>query len=373
MNPDLSSKPPLVSVILLNWNSKDDTLSCVQSIKKSSYKNYEIIIVDNASSGNSVEFLKRNLREITMIQNKTNLGLSKAWNNSIRQCKGKYIALLNSDTIVHKNWLSELVGSLEKDKSLAIIGSKIINKGSYYLGTSTGNIVNIFTDIVEEPQNPKEAFFVSTCACLFRRNFAGETPFDSDYFADYEDVYLSWLMQLKGYKLEINPEAEITHLCQKSEIKYNTSKIKANSKQLTEYEKNIIQNRAFRKFLDFDKEKNKYLNLFLFYQGRTLLKIFPLILINMLLSLLVAIYKRNFLNRLKSYLWLLANIDIILKKRKPIQQSRKIPDKKILSMMSCKFGFRIFGLEHILNGFACLYCWTLRIKTREFSKLNTSP
>lgn len=103
---------PKVIAIVLNWNGKKNTAECLDSLKRLEYSNYEIVVVDNASTDGSQEFLKGNFSEITLIENERNLGFGGGFNVGIDEavrCDADYVLCLNNDVVVDKNILIELV------------------------------------------------------------------------------------------------------------------------------------------------------------------------------------------------------------------------------------------------------------------------
>lgn len=120
---------PKVSIIILNWNGFEDTIECIESLKKITYPNYEIVVADNASSGDDVRILKEKYGDyIHMIANDQNYGFPEGNNIGMRYALGKgtdYLLLLNNDVIVDCEFLSKLVKVAEDDASIGIVGSKI--------------------------------------------------------------------------------------------------------------------------------------------------------------------------------------------------------------------------------------------------------
>ena len=108
------SENPLVSVIVLNYNAGELLLNCIESIKKSAYKNLEIIVVDNISTDKSQEICKEKYPNIKLIQNDENFGYCEGNNIGIRKAKGGFIMILNPDTIVEPNCIRELIFAHEK-------------------------------------------------------------------------------------------------------------------------------------------------------------------------------------------------------------------------------------------------------------------
>ena len=108
------SENPLVSVIVLNYNAGKLLLNCIESIKKSAYKNLEIIVVDNISTDKSQKTCKEKYPDIKLIQNDENFGYCEGNNIGIRVAKGDYIIILNPDTIVESNWIEKLISAYGK-------------------------------------------------------------------------------------------------------------------------------------------------------------------------------------------------------------------------------------------------------------------
>jgi len=121
---------PKVSIIIINWNGLQDTTECLDSLKKITYPNYEVIVVDNASSGDDVRILKEKFGDyIHVIANDQNYGFPAACNIAMKYALSKgtdYMLLLNNDTVVDPEFLSRLVEIAECDSSIGIVGSKIL-------------------------------------------------------------------------------------------------------------------------------------------------------------------------------------------------------------------------------------------------------
>ena len=99
---------PLVSVIVLNFNAKEFLVNCIDSIFDSNYQNFEVILVDNASSDQTYQICKEKHPKINLIINEKNLGYCGGNNIGIKSAKGEFIIILNPDTVVDPNWITEL-------------------------------------------------------------------------------------------------------------------------------------------------------------------------------------------------------------------------------------------------------------------------
>ena len=129
----------LVSVIVLNYNAGELLLNCIESIKKSAYKNLEIIVVDNISTDKSQTICKEKYPDIKLIQNDENFGYCEGNNIGIRAAKGDYIIILNPDTIVESNWIEELIFAYSKFGE-GLYQPKILSLNEKQVLQSTGNM-----------------------------------------------------------------------------------------------------------------------------------------------------------------------------------------------------------------------------------------
>src|SRR3989344_1534929 len=218
---------PKVSIIILNWNGVDDTIECLESLKKITYKNYEVVVVDNGSEGDDVKILKKKYgKYIRIIENKENLGFAEGNNIAIRKVmeenKSKYVLLLNNDTVVDKKFLDELVKTGESDEKIGIVGPIIYNYYTKEIDFAGGKI-NWW---LARPYHLKEYFGEDTdtitgCCILIRTDGIQKVGmFDKEYFAYFEDSDLCERFKKKGYKLKINKNSKIWHKISKSTSKH---------------------------------------------------------------------------------------------------------------------------------------------------------
>ena len=134
---------PLISVVVLNYNAGELLLNCIESIKKSIYKNLEIIVVDNISTDKSQKMCKEKYPDIKLIQNDKNFGYCEGNNIGIREAKGDYIIILNPDTIVESNWIEELLSAYNKFGE-GLYQPKILSLNEKQVLQSTGNMLHVF-------------------------------------------------------------------------------------------------------------------------------------------------------------------------------------------------------------------------------------
>jgi len=213
---------PLVSVIILNWNGKRYLKECLLSLKKQTYKNFEVILVDNGSADGSVDYIKDNFGDfVKLIENKANLGFAEGNNIGIRNSSGKYILLLNNDTKADPLWVEELVKVAESDDKIGMCASKILSLDDPKIIDNVGHL--IYKDGLSRGRgrleydqgqydNIEEVFLPSGCAALYRKKMLNEIgEFDKDFFAYSDDTDIGIRGRLAGWKCMYVPGAVIYH------------------------------------------------------------------------------------------------------------------------------------------------------------------
>jgi len=348
---------PFVSTILVNFNGKRYTQACIESLRKMNYKNYEIIVVDNGSTDGSKELFS-NMPDIKFIDAKANVGFAKANNLGVKNANpnAKYVVLLNNDTFVEKNWLKEAIAPFEKDPNLGAGMAKIYNKyekSDYrFEGYGTMTILGFFShagkkNVEIKDHHLPELFFASGCTLIFPKKLSNQ-PFDDDHFIYAEDTYFCWLLRLQGYTIRMIPKSIVYH---------EGGAVTKDFRQMG-------------KFFTYLGERNRIMNMFIFYKPLSLLKLAPLAIFTLIFNNVYDI--KNIPTRMKSYGWILAHPLRIAKKRKFAQSKRKVSDKEIFKYMS----YKLFEEESLTspsfrkilkacNTFSKNYCNAVGIKTIE--------
>lgn len=219
-----------VYIITLNWNNEEDTIECIRSLEKISYKNYKIIVVDNGSEEESVLKIKKQYSEICIINNKKNLGFAGGNNIGIKYAinsEADYVLLINNDTTVEENFLSELIDVGESDKKIGVLGSKICYYNEPKIIWSAGGNVNwlknkgvhIGLNKIDKGQYDKikEADYLTGCCLLIKREVIEKIgALSEDYFLYYEDTDFALRAKSAGYKSVYVPSAKIYHKVSRS-------------------------------------------------------------------------------------------------------------------------------------------------------------
>lgn len=301
-----------VSIVIPTWNEKGFALDCLRYVYSQSYKDFEVIMVDNGSTDNTPKEVKKRFPEVNVIQKKKNYGFAEGNNIGVRKAKGEYVVLLNNDTIVEKDWLKELVDFMDKDKSTAIAVSKTYSrydKKSFTFQYETLNPLGYPITYKFDKKKKNWPFYACACSLIYRRDLV-DVPFDKDYFLYAEDTYFSWKIRLMGYQVKLAERSKLKHLGEMTSKKFKSKK-------------------------NYFMEKNRVMNYIQFYSIKNIIVLFPWMLISMIFH---NIYDyQNAPYRIKGYLWNITHLTNVLKKRKKIQKLRKVKDKEFTRYMSFKF------------------------------------
>lgn len=346
-------------MIILNWNQADFTVDCVKSVLKQLFKDFNIVIVDNGSTDNSVEMLRKEFgknKKVKIFCNKNNEGYAGGNNVGVENSKSKYVVILNNDTTVEKEWLTELVRGIESSDDVGSVSSNEIRnnvkedvnyKTTGVAHSLLGYPVRYKYDKPLKETDFDELFPIRGVSFIYRRDLV-KMPFDKDYFIYAEDFYLGWILKMKGYRNLLSTKSIVNHyhnLTKKSSKKIN-------------------------KYFIYLGERNKLINVFTFLEIKNIVRL----LIPVLLStILINVFEpRKIPIRVKSYWWLITHIGTLRKKRKNVQVQRKLPDRKVLRYLSYKVYGETFVknpvfklLLSLINFFMFIYYKLVGLKTIE--------
>jgi len=216
---------PRVGVIVLNWNGEEDTCECLTSLREVKYPNFEVLVVDNASSKGSPDRIKSEFPEITLIKNKSNLGFAEGNNVGIEFFRARgvdYFLLLNNDTVVEPDFLGKLVSTAEEKNQYGIFGPKIyyydpsdtIWFAGGFISRLTGKPYHAGLGNVDrgEFDEVKDVVFVTGCALFFRKIVVEKIKgLDPDYFVSHEDVDFCLRAAGAGFPSLYVPSSRIKH------------------------------------------------------------------------------------------------------------------------------------------------------------------
>ena len=215
---------PSIAVILVNWKKYNLTSNCIDSLNKSNYKNFKIILVDNEYSEKSLIDLRNKHKELIVFKEKNNLGFAGGNNIGIRYALENdydYIMLLNNDTEVKENFILPLVERIEKDHFLGAVQPLILNFSNKSIIWNAGGKLNKFLGITSTRLNNKlnssivfddYTDWISGCCILIKSEILTKVGLlDEKFFNYYEDVDWSLRMKNLGYDLGFVKESIIYH------------------------------------------------------------------------------------------------------------------------------------------------------------------
>ncbi len=222
-------KYPKVFIIVLNYNGKDVIKTCLSSLFKLDYPNFEIVFVDNNSSDGSLEIAKSNFSKANFIKNSENLGFSAGNNIGIRfalERMAEYILVINNDTEVEKDFLEKLVEAGLKDKKAGVLSPVIFNGEKNKIWFSGGKIkwFEMKTVHEQEPRTEEayESEYLSGCAMLIKAEVFREIGlFDENFFLYYEDADFTFRAKKAGFKNIVVSSSWIYHFEKSEKMKPN--------------------------------------------------------------------------------------------------------------------------------------------------------
>jgi len=326
----MQKKDPLVSIIILNYNFGDLLLNCMESIQKSNYKNYEIILVDNASKDNSHKKCAEKFPEIKLIENKENLGYSGGNNVGIKEAKGEFLVILNPDTIVKQNWLEELLNAYNTTGE-GLYQPKLVILGNEEQINSAGNMIQTFgfgfslgkgEKDSDKYNIPRKIGFASG-ACLFISKELMEKMgcFEPFLFSYHDDMDLGWKAAKMGINSYYVPSSIVKHMGSYAH-QWNKTKF-------------------------YYIERNRHYCIFTHYSKKTILKMLPALILIDMAMILFFFSKRMLRMKLRAYSDIIKNSKYISQKRAESEKLRELSDKEVVK----NFVDKIFVPDYVASKF----------------------
>ena len=303
----------LVSIIILNYNAGELLLNCVESVLKTNYDNFEVIVVDNVSNDNSHKKCKERFEKIILIENKKNYGYCEGNNIGIRNANGEFIIILNPDTIVEKEWLNNFIDAYNKNND-ALYQPKILSLYEKNILQSTGNMIQLFgfgyanNKGVLDQQKSEEineiGYASGTCLFTSKKMLDKIGLLDPFIFLYHDDLELGLRAAQLGFKSYYVPKSIIYH-AESYSLKWGSKKF-------------------------FWLERNRKYCLLTHLSKSTYHKMrFSLFFVDIMVWIFY-ISKGFLIAKIRAELDIKRNKDHILKKYNEIEQNKKIPDTEIL-------------------------------------------
>lgn len=215
-----------VSIIIVNYNGKELLKKCLDSLFKIEYDNFEVIIVDNNSTDNTIEFITKNYPSIQILKLDSNKGFAEPNNLAAKIAKGDFLLFLNNDTVVTPNFISEMMKILEHDKTIGICQSLLLKPDGSI--DSSGDFIDKLGVVYNSKTKIKEIRNISSARgasmLIEKKIFNKLGGFDEKFFFSFEDVDLGWRTWILGYKVVIVPNSIVYHSAGTT-----TSKLKSES------------------------------------------------------------------------------------------------------------------------------------------------
>jgi GT2 family glycosyltransferase len=221
-----------LSVVIICWNDLRVIRDCLRSIHKGTHTtNCEVIVSDNGSVDDSIEFIRKHYPGVRIVENQQNLGFAKGNNAGIAASRGQYVLILNPDTIIHDGALDKLVEFADRHSEAGAFGCRVLNPDGTYqvsarlfptigrywvsaLGLSKLSSLFIYEEYPRWPGDTERPIdWQSGCCVMFRGNLLKRLGgFDEQFFYHFEEVDLCRRVWSSGYPILFSPEAVITHL-----------------------------------------------------------------------------------------------------------------------------------------------------------------
>jgi len=227
---------PRVSVVIPNYNGEKYLRGCLESLSLQNDLDFETIIIDNASQDSDYKWIEEEYQDIIFKRLDKNYGFSPAVNEGIKMAQGEYVLLLNNDTVVEQDFISQMVKAIEKDERIFGVSSKMIAYHNHAIMDDAGDEYTILGwayktgdgKPVEQFNESKKVFSACAGAALYRKKVFEEMGlFDEDFFAYMEDVDVSYRARIYGYYNVYCPEAKVYHIgSATSGSKYNAFKVR---------------------------------------------------------------------------------------------------------------------------------------------------
>ncbi len=208
-----------VNIIVVNWNGQRFLDDCLSALSIQTYANYEIILVDNGSSDNSVCFTREKFPLVKIATLEENRGFTGGNATGLKIAEGSFIALVNNDTRVHADWLEKLVAAMLADPGVGVCASKLMIEGTDSIDSAGDGITTAGVGFnrghgedCRHYGSSENVFAACAAGCLYRRQLLDEVDFlDDDFFLYDEDVDLSFRAQLAGWKCVYVADAVVYH------------------------------------------------------------------------------------------------------------------------------------------------------------------
>jgi GT2 family glycosyltransferase len=326
---------PFVSIILLNYNGVKYIQSCIDSILKSDYRNFELIVVDNSSSDQSLDIVEREFQDnrITIIRSDRNLGFAAGNNLGVRHAKGNYVVLLNIDTVVEEQWLTQLIRLMESDGTIGVAQPKLLSLTNRSVYDSAGDYIDFYGNNFrlageweekDEGQYDtiREIFSARGAALITRKEIVEKVGlFDEDFFMTFEDIDFCWRVRLFGKRITFVPTSTVYH----------------KGRGITVNDASMVSHLDMHGFKNVKSCMIKNYDLAHMIRYAILPTVADIITLFFLIEPFLTQTENKWARisgKLKGYLWVLRNAGRLAVRRRHVQRDiRRVPDSEVMKHM----------------------------------------
>lgn len=230
------------SVVILNWNGRKLLEQFLPSVLQHTLDHKtEVVVADNGSSDDSIDFLKTEFPQVPVIVLDKNYGFADGYNLALQQVHSEYIVLLNSDVETTENWLSTMIGYLDKHPEVSAVQPKILaqkSKTQFEYAGACGGFIDRFgypfcrgriLESVEQDQGQYDSIIpvfwaTGACLCIRRKDYFEAGGLDARFFAHMEEIDLCWRLNARGKGIACLPQSMVYHVGAASLTKENPRK-----------------------------------------------------------------------------------------------------------------------------------------------------
>jgi GT2 family glycosyltransferase len=321
-----------ITIVVINFDGKDHLEECLQSVQEADGPVHEVIMVDDASTDDSVEYVKKRFPSVRLIQLAQNQGPAAARNAGIEATQTPWVCLLDNDVVVEKGWLNALAKAMAEIPDATICTSRILvyekpgtisNDGNeaHFVGMPTQR--NAGSRIVDKHISiPQAVGTAGGASCLIDKSRMERTAyFDPDFYYNFEELDFCLRNRMAGHKCLVVPQSIVFH-------KDLTGGVAGLSASEVKYS----QKRAYYVF------RNRWFVLLKLYAARTLFVLAPALLLFELISFLFAVRNKLLSAYLQAWSSVVRDLPGLMQKRQAIQASRVVPDRALLSAPQLTLG-----------------------------------
>lgn len=321
---------PLVSVILVSWNSRFDLERCFPSLMAQRYPNVEVIVVDNASPDGTADWIARLYPKIRLLRNEDNIGFAAAVNQGFAAAQGEVLVELNPDTMVDPNWLFPLVEAvaqpgvglatsrvmlMQEPERVNACGNEISLTGLTFcigVGEEAERFIHHNRTNNNEATQPVPAISGAAFA-MSRTCYETIGGFDADYFTYFEDTDLSWRARLAGFEIVLAAQSVVYH---DYEFRFSPQKM-------------------------YWIERNRHLTLLKHLEWKSLLYLLPALLLGDAMAWAYALLRgpATLMAKAKALAWVVSHLGDVRRRHEATQALRQVEDDVLVGAMTTHIRF----------------------------------